>query len=360
MNIVFCTYKLADGGAERVVSMWAKGFVAQGHTISIILRSSTSRIQYDLPQGVKIYYLNAKENGGLIAFIDKVVNLRRILDEIDPDYVVTALGSWGLWAYIASIGRKRIVINTEHNTFERPESVPMSHTLYFFKFIVNRLFPFITVLTQADKDFIGNRLKKVVVLQNPLAFDILTEVPEKKNLVIAVGRVDAWHVKGFDILVKAWNNIARQFPAWELQIIGPGDENSVNYLKSLVEQDLLESSIKFMGPSMDMCKHYQEAAILVSSSRYEGLGMVIFEGMSQGCACVASDYKGRQKEIIRNESEGIICETESVKSLEEALAKMITDNSYRQFVQENSLKRAHYYSLENIMSIWNSLLPLKK
>lgn len=360
MNIVFCTHKLADGGAERVISLWANGFVQQGDTVSIILRSTDSRIQYELPNGVKVYYLNAKECGRLTTFISRISNLREQLDEINPDYVITALSSWGLWAYLASIGRKRIVINTEHNTFERPDFAPMTRSLYFYKYIVNKLFPFITVLTQADKDFIGKRLKNVVVLPNPLAFEIPATVPEKKKIVLAVGRIDAWSVKGFDVLINAWNLVARKFPEWELQIVGPGSEESFSYLRSMVDIDLLDRSIKFMGPSSDMLHYYKSASILVSSSRYEGLGMVIFEAMSQGCACVASDYKGRQVEIIRNEKEGIICETGNIEALANSISKMITDDVYRESVQKQSLARAHYYSLNNIMAIWNNLLPIIK
>lgn len=360
MNIVLCTHKLADGGAERVVSMWAKGFVNQGNKVSLILRNSKVRIQYELPEEVKVYFLNANEKGKVTAFFNRIAKLRKLLDDISPDYVITALSPWGLWAYLASIGRKRVVINTEHNTFERPHSAPMTRSLYFYKFIVNKLFPFITVLTQADKDFIGKRLKKVIVLPNPLAFEIPSSVPQKKNIILAVGRVDAWHVKGFDILINAWNMISYHYPDWEMQIIGPGDEKSYSYLKSLTDPSIIDKSIKFLGPSTDMLFHYQEASILVSSSRYEGLGMVIFEAMSQGCACIATDYKGRQKEIIRDESEGIICETDNASILAECIEKMIRDKKYRESVQYKSLERAKYYSLDKIMKIWKSLLPITK
>lgn len=358
MNIVLCTHKLADGGAERVVSMWAKGFVNQGNTVSIILRNSKVRIQYELPEGVKVYFLNANEKGKVKAFLNRILKLRKLLDEISPDYVITALSPWGLWAYLASIGRKRVVINTEHNTFERPESAPITLSVYFYKYIVNKLFPFITVLTQADKNFIGKRLKKVVVLPNPLAFEVTKVVPPKKNIVLAVGRIDAWHVKGFDILIKAWNLIGHKFQDWELQIVGPGERKNVEFLLSLIDQGI--DNVKYMGASSDMLVFYRPASILVSSSRYEGLGMVIFEAMSQGCACVASDYKGRQKEIIRNDSEGIVCEADSVESLARSISKMISNEDYRKNVQKQSLSRAQYYSLDHIMTIWNELLPIKQ
>lgn len=358
MNLVFCTHKLADGGAERVISMWIKGFVAQGNQVSIILREAVGDVYYDLPKCVSIFYLK-EENSRILGFISRIKNLRFLLDKINPDYVITALGPWGLWAYLASIGQKRIVINTEHNTFERPDSAPLSWGQNFYKYYVNKLFPFITVLTQADKDYIGKRLKNVVVLPNPLAFDIPQKIPLKKKQVIAVGRLDAWHVKGFDVLLKAWNIIATRYPEWQFLLIGPGNKSAIDYLRSLVRPELIDKQIKFTGSCSNMLDYYQPTSILVSSSRYEGLGMVIFEAMSQGCSCIASDYKGRQREIIRNESEGMICDTDNVQSLIDKLSFLIENDDYRINVQRNSMERAHYYSLDNIMDIWNKLLPIK-
>ena len=80
MNIVFCTHKLADGGAERVISMWAKGFVDQGHKVNIIIRNSNVKIQYELPKGVKVYYLNADEKGRFRAFFCRIFKLRQLLN----------------------------------------------------------------------------------------------------------------------------------------------------------------------------------------------------------------------------------------------------------------------------------------
>lgn len=354
MNIVLCTNKLADGGAERVVSLWAKGFVNLGYKVSIILRSSQTKVQYELPPNVELYYLNVKEKGRICAFVNRIIKLRFLLDKINPDYVITALSPWGLWAYLASFGRKREIINTEHNTFERPASAPMTLHIYFYKYVVNKLFPFVTVLTKEDKKIIGKRLNNIVVLPNPLPFEVLAEVPQKKKVVLAVGRIDAWHVKGFDMLIKAWNVVGKEFPDWELQIFGPGEQENVDYLASLLDKNV--DNVMFMGQTFNIKQIYQYASILVSSSRYEGFGMAIIEAMSQGCACVVSDYRSRQREIIRDYSEGLICKADDVMSLMDGIRRMIVNDNYRMTVQKNSLSRAKYYSLNRIMTIWKSLL----
>ena len=92
------------------------------------------------------------------------------------------------------------------------------------------------------------------------------------------------------------------------------------------------------------------------SSRYEGFGLVLIEAMSQGCACIACDYKGRQCEIIQNDSQGLCCEPDDVDALAEAMRKMITDDEYRESIRNNAVERSKYYSLDNIMGKWEDLL----
>ena len=89
-----------------------------------------------------------------------------------------------------------------------------------------------------------------------------------------------------------------------------------------------------MGYSPDVINKVSEARFLVFTSDYEGFGMVLIEAMSQGCACIACDYKGRQKEIIEDERQGLLCPPDDVDALASSLDRMITDVSYRKICQK--------------------------
>ena len=89
--------------------------------------------------------------------------------------------------------------------------------------------------------------------------------------------------------------------------------------------------------------------------------------MSQGCACVACDYKGRQREIMspggqssNNKVEvcenGILCEPDNVEALAEAMQKMIMDDDYRESVRRNEIERSKFYSIENTIHRWEKYL----
>ena len=80
--------------------------------------------------------------------------------------------------------------------------------------------------------------------------------------------------------------------------------------------------------------------------------------MSQGCACVAADYKGRQKDIITEESEGITCEPEDAALLARGMDQLISDEDYRLSVQQHSIKASKRFSLDKIIDKWEHLLTI--
>ena len=92
------------------------------------------------------------------------------------------------------------------------------------------------------------------------------------------------------------------------------------------------------------------------SSRYEGFGLVLIEAMSQGCSCIAADYKGRQKEIITNNENGIIIEPDNIEELSNALTKLLINDKFRREVAEKAIERSHFYDVKNITNKWEELL----
>ena len=145
-------------------------------------------------------------------------------------------------------------------------------------------------------------------------------------------------------------------PGWRLQIAGTGSEKSLSFLKQLCKDSGVENSVDFLGFQTDMEKIYKHSEIFVLSSRYEGFGLVLIEAMSQGCACVACDFKGRQREIITDDSFGICCETENVEALANSIYKMMADDEYRKMVQKNAIERSKFYSLDNTIERWELFL----
>lgn len=363
-----------------MASLLASG-LSEEHVAFVVSDFTTQT--YALAETVKKLPLFPVYNNKLGKWMGAVRQVRRHVRQERPDVVIGIMGTCSMVAKIATIGMNIPVIATEHNAFERPSSAPMSAGLRFSKFVLNKWYDHVTVLTEADKRVIGNRLKHVTVMPNPLALVPVSVVPEKEKVILAVGRLDAWHVKGFDLLFRCFQQLVHSAECreqrraealnkkykinnkddeyidscdWRLQIAGGGSEESLNYLKGLCRECGVEDRVDFLGFQEDIESLYKKAEIFVLSSRYEGFGLVLIEAMSQGCACVACDYKGRQREIIQDDSQGLCCEPDDVDALAQALMRMIEDEDYRKTVQKNAVERSKYYDTNKTVRRWEKLI----
>lgn len=360
MRIAICVHNLTGGGAERVASLWAKGFWQQGDDVCVILSDKFAPITYKLPKDVKIYNIDVNGHGRLVDFVLRKTIQPRILhnvfEEFAPDIVIAVLLDWGPLIFKSRGDLNFKIIGTDHNSYERPNDAPMPKKQWIDKFKTNKRYDHVTVLTQADIDYIGNRLSHVSVLPNPLVFNQIDFLPRRQKRVLAVGRLDVWYVKGFDLLIKAFGKIALNFPNWELCIMGKGSDVTVSMLKNIAIKCGIENRFKIIPYQSNPLPEYRRSEVFCLSSRYEGFGMVLVEAMSQGCACIACDYKGRQKEIITDESCGLTCEAGDVDALANALQKMLEDDEYRKSISKAAIERSKYYNLDRIMERWEDII----
>lgn len=349
MKIVILVTHLTGGGAERVAALWAQGFSQSGHKVTVLLSHDHMSYTYKLPAEVKLgYYVSHKKNN-VLRGLERMWKLHRMLRREKPQVVIDVEPRYE--RLIATIGIGCCSISTEHNSFERPANA--EHKISWLrKYLLNRLYNHVTVLTQADKDVIGNRLRHVSVLPNPLALKPALSVPTKEKVVLAVGRKDDWHYKGFDILIKAWAQVVMDAKEWKLEIVGSSPKGRQSYLEQLCREQNVVDSVEFPCYQENIQPYYEKASIFVLSSRYEGFGLVLIEAMSQGCACVACDYKGRQSEIVTNGVSGVTCKPNDVDALATAIRSLITDDERRIQLQTNAIGRAADFSIEAIMERW--------
>lgn len=349
MRIFILTNALNYGGAERVASLWANGLQEKGHEVFVITNLSV-KIVYPLHEEVKVLSLFHDVRHRYRKYIGAIRLIRKYAKQYKPDIVLGVLPLPSFLLKIAILGLGIPVLATEHNSFERPVSAPMSVLRKFLKFILNRWYDSVTVITEVDRQIALKWYSHVYTLPNPLFVNVVEDVSfqKRKKIILAAGRLDDWYCKGFDLLLEAWGGICKQFADWKLYIAGTGSKQSQDLLLSLVKKYDLGNQVKFIGFSTDMKTFYQESSIFVLSSRYEGFGLVLTEAMSQGCACIACDYKGRQKEIITNEDEGLLCPVENVNALQESLLRLLQNDNLRAKLSMGATRRARTFELPKI------------
>ena len=361
MKIFIVCSRLGYGGAEHVAVMWANGFADKGHEVTLI-SNLYEDVTYPIHKNVTVCSLVSSVDSVSKKWSGAIFILRKLIKQKSPDVIIGVMRVCSITAKLAAFGLHIPIVATEHNAYEWHQCRPMPFQARFFKFYLSRFFEKVTVLTQVDKELVERKMKNVVVLPNPLSLQPPNQIPKKSNLILAAGRLDGWQVKGFDVLIKAWGYLMKNEECrmknlnWRLQIAGTGSEESLLYLKKLCKENGVEDSVDFLGFVSDMESLYKKASVFVLSSRYEGFGLVLIEAMSQGCACIACDHKGRQREIIQNEMQGLCCPPENVEALAVAMTKMIDDDEYRESVRGNAVERSEYYSINNIMTMWEDIL----
>ena len=365
MKIYIVCNSLGAGGAERVGVNLANGFTRHGHQ-SYIITDIYQKASYPVDDAVKVLPLCPKDKVKLQRWTGAIVNLRRYIKQERPDAVIGIMHLCSAVARIATIGTKVPVVMTIHHAlesdtykFSKVEQFLDRHTPCFYKAT--------TVLTHPDKECLGD-CKNLFVMPNPVTFKAVKELPHKEKIVLAAGRLTDWRYKGWDILLKAWRSLQDNndnIREWWLKIAGTGSIDSINYLKSLfTDADWIQTKggwksqkyrIEFLGYRTDMEQLFQQASIFALSSRSEGLPMVLIEAMSQGCAPVATDFKGRTKEIITSEKEGLTCNPEDIDALAAGIQKLMNDDNLRKTIQQNAIERSKFYALDNIIKMWEDI-----
>jgi len=347
--------RLSYGGAERVAVVLANGFAQRGHDVTVVANLYDDKT-YKLDARIRQLNLVPTNDNKLKKWGGAPFLLRRHLKKHCPDVIIGIMWTCSFVSYVASLGLHIPVIATEHDSFERPASAPFTALDKFSKFVLNKIYRCVTVLTEADKKVIGNRIKNVVVMPNPLSTVPTDSIEGKQKQLIAAGRLESWHVKGFDILIKAWGKIASAYPEWILKIAGYGTPQEIANIENMMQENDVSNRVELLGFRNDIQDIFRQSEVFVLSSRYEGFGLVLIEAMSQGCACVACDYKGRQSEIITNASVGVVCAPEDVDALAEAMKHVLDDGDNRKRMQQNAIERSKYYLLDPTIDRWESLL----
>ena len=354
MRIFIVCNSLGAGGAERVGVNLANGFAHHGHEVYIIT-DIFQDAAYPVDEKVKVLPMVTERCGKLRKYICSVGNIREYAKQYHPDVVIGMMHLASFLPLVALMGMGIPVVLTIHHAL-----TSRGYKISLRTKVVDRFSPILyshtTVLTQIDYDILKKFTSRLSVMPNPLTFSPCENIGAKQKVLLAAGRVDDWHYKGFDVLMKAWNMVACKHPDWKLILAGQGSDETFRYLKSFLTEGVARKNTLFLGYSKDMLRLYEKASIYVLSSRSEGLPMVLIEAMSQGCAPVATDNMGRTAEIITSEKEGVICRAEDAEDLARGIEKMIADEAYRHEVQVNAIERSKFYSQTHIVRMWEEVI----
>lgn len=168
--------------------------------------------------------------------------------------------------------------------------------------------------------------------------------------VIAVGRLD--YQKAFDRLIHAWEivKLDSRSDGWVLDIFGQGPWKEM--LEWMIDRKGLQDSTRINPPTKNIAGEYVKSSMLVMSSHYEGLPMVMIEAMSAGLPVVTFDFKCGPRDLVDQERNGLIVEDDDITGLACAMLYLIEHEAERKSMGYVAREVRNTYSEEIVMEKW--------
>lgn len=157
----------------------------------------------------------------------------------------------------------------------------------------------------------------------PVRYISSFSVDEVEKYILTVG--SQWYIKGMDVLIKAFNQIHKEFPDYKLKIVGRCSTNK-DYFTNLVAD---ANSVEFYDylPNNDVIEIMSKCSIFVNASRTEGVARVIQEAMALQRTVVASNVGGTPT-IVNDNNTGLLFESENIPDLEDKLRSLLIDREH--------------------------------
>lgn len=199
------------------------------------------------------------------------------------------------------------------------------------------------------REYYGLELPHAVVIPNPVP-EVSSDkqwqyIANQKPSILFVGRFDS--VKGGDLVIDAFKQIALQNSSIELLFVGPDrgmlidgkDVKFDDYIEHFVLEPNIKNRIQFLGH----CDHERisalrkNAIVTIVCSRYENFPLSLLESLAAGCPTVATAVGG-MKEIVIDDYNGLLAESESPTSIAEKVMMLINDPEKMQRLSKNAIE----------------------
>ena len=198
--------------------------------------------------------------------------------------------------------------------------------------------------------FVSNYIKNrfmTDIESNPnnlsVIYNGINKVPKfslkKEKEILFIGRLV--EEKGAHLFVEAAKILSKKYQKWNFTLIGSpylgNIKKETKYSKKISSAvDKLGLNVRMTGylPHNDVLIHIRRAAVIVVPSIWpEPFGLVVAEGMINGCALITSN-NGGIPEIVRDK--GIILKDLTLYTIVNAIELLIRDNSLRKKYQADA------------------------
>lgn len=342
-KIALITPSITAGGAERVLSILANYLQEKPDLEVHLILLTGGDLFYPINENVIVHrppfdYTNYKR----WQFTWMIFRyLRRKLKEIMPYSLLSFGGKYNSFVLLATKG---LNIRTFVSDRSRP-GISYGKFLDILNRIVYRDATGIIAQTSKAKH-VSQKLtnhKNITIIGNPLPILYNSDVNERKNVILNVGRFIK--SKQQNLLIEIFAEL-HSIGNWELWFLGDGEY--LESCKELVKKLNLEEKVKFYGSRKDVNDFLNTCKIFAFTSISEGFPNALGEAMSAKMACISFDCNAGPSDLIDDGINGYLIEEGNKELYKEKLAVLMKDEQQRLNFAEAAYTKVLTFNSETI------------
>ncbi len=361
---------MQKGGAERVISLLLQEFLKES-SITIHLMQLEDGLDYQIPKEITPIVLSKTKKSGVKKLLELPFVARELSKYINDNHIDTVMSFLYRPNYInilaKSFGAKHKAIINIRSTTSRylHEGLLGKVNLFLIKKLFNKANLIISNSKGVDVALkaLINITTQTKVIYNPVDIEYIEEkknickdtefiFEKEKKYIISVGRLIP--LKRNKDLIDAFYILQKTDKNLNLLFLGDGilKDKLISYCNELH----IGHKIHFLGNVSNPFYYLHRSDLFVMNSEIEGFPNVLVEAMACGLPVISSDCKSGPKEILKNETYGLLYPVGKVSVLIEKMRQVLYGNIDLENIKKQNLNRLEDFKIDKIMKEFKNIL----
>lgn len=345
MKVLFAIDSLQQGGAEQSIAHIIRHFSKETQVSILYFYPKSDLLSTYQELECSIIALNLQ---GKYDFVKGIAGMKKVLQDLKPDIVVTSLYRSNIISRMACKGTGIKLVGTfvddSYNIERRKTFAGTSGFVkYYSTWLVDRMTSFIPRLWIANSKYIGNSnakhlgipTSKIEVIyrgRNSIDFDEWKKPETEDFRFVSIGRL--YEKKGYPELIQAFGSIAKKNSKVKLLIYGEGSYRP--QMEKQISELKLNNQIILAGNIPNAWQKMYEAHCFVFPSRFEGFSGALVEAMMTGIPIISSDIP-MNLEAVENNKTALVHKLKDATDLANKMQEMISN--YEPMIEMGKIAR---------------------
>ncbi|WP_350342381.1 glycosyltransferase [Proteinivorax tanatarense] len=354
------------GGIAKNTIRLAKGLIAMGYDVDVVVVNYKGEYVKDLPSEINIVNLNSKK---AMFSIPKLVSYLR---RKRPKALISANDYTNIIAIIAkklSAVKCKLIISVRTNVTTHCKNAKSIKERLLVPLLIKKAYPLsdyiVSVSKGVQEDLVSNfniPENKSVVIYNPI-FDesILEKKLEEPNhiwfgkantILLSAGRLT--QQKDYPTLIKAFAEFRKTENSKSVKLIILGEGPERDNLQKLINKLNLTGDVDLLGYVSNPYSYMGKADLFVLPSKWEGFGNVLVEALSCGVNVITTNCPSGPMEIINYGEFGTFVPVGDYKKMSDKIKDTL--NNSPKISAETLVKRGKEFSISKTASEYLELV----